>query len=264
MKVIARMIARGNGSTLKRKNAYPILGKAMLWRALTEAKQANFIDDIFIWTEDEELSQITRDCGCHVIPRTREQVFYYGGFSDPNQWGSYMDEYIISKCGTLGDIRVSLNCNYCLMTGEILDKMFVRLMEDRTADTIIPVTKIDPYLFMKNPKTECLFPIWFHPGLDRQDYPQIYRAGGISIKHAKRGIHNFGQRTLYHELPPEYLIDIHNLEDVRLAEYYLMRRMGGKIVLPDDLETGESGTKIKMHLAGKSASEWTGNSTHKG
>jgi len=232
LKVIARMMARGNGSTLKRKNAYPILGKPMLWWSLTEAKKASFIDDIFVWTEDEELAQITRDCGCHVIPRSRDQIFYHGGFSDPNKWSSYMDEYIMSKCGTLGDIRVSLNCNYCLMTAEILENMFVRLMEDRAADTIIPVTKVDPYLYMENPKTRCLFPIWVHPGLDRQDYPDLFRAGGISIRHTKRGIHNFGQRMLYYEVAPEYLLDVHDEGDVKLAEYYLMRRLGGKIILP--------------------------------
>ena len=94
MKVIARMIARGNGSTLKRKNAYPILGQPMIQRALIEAQKAGFIDDIFVWTEDEELAQITRDCGCHVIPRRRDQVYYFAGFSDPNEWGPYMDQYI--------------------------------------------------------------------------------------------------------------------------------------------------------------------------
>lgn len=243
MKVIARLLARGNGSSLKRKNSYPILGKPMLWRFLTEVKKADFIDDIFVWTEDDELARITRDCACHVIPRSREQTFYHSGFSDPNQWGTYMDDFIMSKCGTLGDIKVGLNCNYCLITAEILEKMFVRLMEDRTADTIMPVTKIDPHLYMENPKTGCLFPVWVHSGLDRQDYPDLYRAGGLSISHPKRRIHNFGLRTLYYQVPPEYLLDIHSIEDVKLAEYYLMRRLGGKIVLPEpnrDQEKGDS------------------------
>jgi len=238
MKVIGRMLARGMGSTLKRKNAYPILGKSMLWRALTEATKATFIDEIFVWTEDPELEQITRACSCHVIPRTRDQVFYYGGFSDANQWSTYMDEYILSQCGSLGDVRVSLNCNYCLMTGDILEEMFVRLMEDRVADAIVPVTKVDPHLYMENPKTQCLFPVWAHQGLDTQDYPDLYRIGGIRIQHSKRGIHDFGQRTLYHEVLPEYLLDVHDLEDVKLAEYYLMRRLGGKIVMPETIEEG--------------------------
>lgn len=233
MKVIARMMARGNGSTLKRKNAFPILGKPMLWWSLSEARKVGFIDEIFVWTEDNELAQITRDCGCHVIPRTLEQVFYHGGFSDPNQWGTYLDDYILSKCGTLGDLRVGLNCNYCLITSEVLETMFGKLMEHRNAESIVPVTKVDPYLYMENPKTSCLFPVWVHPGLDRQEYPTLYRMGGISITHAKRGIHDFGQRTLFHEVAPEYLLDVHDLEDVKLAEYYLMRRMGGRIVIPD-------------------------------
>jgi len=122
-------------------------------------------------------------------------------------------------CGTTGDIKVSLNCNYCLLTPEILDAMFVRLMEDRTADTIVPVTRVDPHLYMANPKTGCLFPVWVQPGLDRQDYPDLYRMGGVSIRHAKRGIGSYGLRMLYHEVPREYLFDVHTLEDVHMAEY---------------------------------------------
>ena len=162
MKIIARMMARGNGSTLNRKNAYPILGKPMLWWALTEAKKTDFIDEIFVWTEDEELAQITRDCGCNIIPRTMDQVYYFGGFSDPNGWAAYLDDYIRSKCGTTGDIKVSLNCNYCLLTAEVFEAMFVKLMEDRVADTIVPVAKFDPHLYMENPKTGSLFPIYLY------------------------------------------------------------------------------------------------------
>jgi|GEM_PF-1374767 len=237
MKTVARLMARGNGSTLKKKNAYPILGKPMLWWALTEAKKADFIDEVFVWTEDEELAQITRDCRCHLIPRTRDQLFYFGGFSDPNGWASYLDDYIQSKCGTTGDIKVSLNCNYCLLTAEILEAMFVKLMEDRVADTVVAVTKVDPHLYMENPKTGYLFPVWVQPGLDRQDYPDLYRMGGISIRHSKRGIGSYGLRVLYHEVEPEYLLDIHTLEDIKLAEYYLMRRLGGKIVIPHQEKT---------------------------
>ena len=233
MKVIARLMARGNGSTLKRKNAYPILGKPMLWWSLTEAKKAEFIDEIFVWTEDEELARITEECGCHVIPRTKEQVFYHAGFSDPNDWGPYMDEFITRKCGSLGDVAVSLNCNYCLMTGDLLETMFRILMEHRTAEAIFPVSRVDPYLYMKNPKTSCLFPVWVHPGLDRQEYPDLFRTGGISINHRNRGLENFGQRVIYHEVKSEYLLDIHTLDDVQLAEYFLMRRLGGKVVLPN-------------------------------
>jgi hypothetical protein len=190
------------------------------------------------------MAEITRDCGCHVIPRTREQVFYFGGFSDPNRWASYLDDHIQATCGTTGDIKVSLNCNYCLLTPEILNAMFVRLMEDRTADTIVPVTKVDPHLYTANPKTGYLFPVWVQPGLDRQDYPDLYRMGGISIRHAKRGIGSYGLRMLYHEVAREYLFDVHTLEDVHLAEYYLMRRMGGRVIM--DEKRRQDGVVLSM------------------
>ena len=234
MKVIANMMARGTGSTLKRKNAYPILGKPMLWWSLTEARKADFIDEIFVWTEDEELAQITRDCGCKVIPRSKDQVFLHGGFSNPREWSSYINAYITSQCGTSGDVQVRLNCNYCLMTAEILERMYIRLMEDRMADSIVAVSRVDPHLYMENPKTGRLFPIWQCDGMDRQEYPDLFRASGIVLVHDRREVSHATTVRLYQEVAPEFLLDVDSLEDVRLAEYYLMQRLGGAITLSED------------------------------
>ncbi len=233
MKVIAKMMARGSGSTLNRKNAYPILGKPMLWHFLSEIKKTKFIDEVFVWTEDEELANVTRECGCHVIPRTREQVYSHGGFSDPDQWSQLMNDYIRKKCGSDGDIRVTLNCNYCLMTAEILENMFDRLMEDSVADSIVAVERVNPHIFMENPKTGYLFPVWKQVGLERQDYPDLYRDSAINIIHVERELRNTKLMRLFHVVDPEYLLDVDDSSDVKLAEYYLMRRMNGRIVLPE-------------------------------
>ena len=231
MKVIARLMARGIGSTLPRKNAYPILGRPMLWRFLKEIKKAAFIDEIFVWTEDSELADITNECDCSVIPREMDQVFYHGGFSDPDQWDEEINQYIIDQCGTLGDIQIFLNCNYCLMTADILEDMFDRLMESHDSFHIRPITKIDPSLFMVNPKTGYLFPIWVDHRLHQNEYPDLYRICGIVMHFPERALNN-ANKVIYHEVAPEYLLDVDSVEDVRLAEYYLMRRMGGKLVLP--------------------------------
>jgi hypothetical protein len=217
----------------------------MLWWALTEAKKASFIDEIFVWTEDDELAEIARECGCHVIPRSRDQLFYNGGFDSPAEWGEHRNSYIVSKCGTLGDVRVFLNCNLCLITAQILEEMFLRLMQDEKATRIYPISKVDPGLYMKNPKTNALFPIWGDPALDQQHYPDLFRRGGTGIVHAKRAGKKGGKRVIFHEVDAEFLVDVHDLEDVKLAEYYLMRRLGGKISLPTLSENVEEDDHVK-------------------
>jgi len=47
-------------------------------------------------------------------------------------------------------------------------------------------------------------------------------------------------QSTYYEVPAKYLLDVHNLEDVELAEFYLSKRNPPRwIVDPDKLSTDE-------------------------
>jgi CMP-N-acetylneuraminic acid synthetase len=223
-------MARGEGSTLKRKNAYPILGKPMLQWCLEEAKKAKFIDHVFVWTEDDELKQITKDCQCEVIERYRDEVHYHGGFSNPNDWGQartdQIEEFLWETSNHRNnsiDIQVDINCNYCLMPGSILEDMYRVLMEDMTAEIIYPVSKFHGDLFQ--PYNGMLFPVWHCQNLPKQQYPPlVLRGSGISITHKLRQEEHVELRSIYHTVKAEYLLDVHDKEDIELAEYYLSKR----------------------------------------
>lgn len=240
MKVVGRMMVRGMGSTLKRKNAYPILGKPMIWWTLSAAKEAGWIDDIFVWTEDEELAGIAGECGCSVLRRTKDQLFYHGGVEKKGNWLRHYDEMISAACGGVVDVVVNLNCNLCLLTADILEEMFKKLVAHPTATKIFPVTKVRPNLYTKNPTTGTLFPVFADSSLPPEEFPDLYRFGGTIIVHWERAKRmKIPRRFIYHEVSPEYLVDVHDLDDVRLAEYYLMRRLGGRVELPARLHSDE-------------------------
>lgn len=222
MKVVAGMIVRGEGSTLKGKNTYPVLGKPMLQWCLEAAKACDWIDHIWVWTDDEKAKSITETLGCVVIARSRDQLYYHGDTSNPIEWKKDREDKIVSSIGTLGDVRVSLNCNLCLITPELLYQMYVKLMEDPIAGNVVPVYPIDPYLFTENQGR--LFPVFHQFGLDRQGYPPLYRMGGIHIEHTKRYESKVSLKTVHYVTKKEYLLDVHTLEDIRLAEYYLIKR----------------------------------------
>ena len=230
MNIIASFMTRGMGSTLPRKNAHPILGKPMLQWALEEAKKAKFIDHIFVWTEDDELKRITESCGCNVLERDRDEVFYHGGFSNPHDWSQektdQIEEFLWDETHHKNnhiDIHVHLNCNYCLMTGSILEEMFRVLMEDRTAGEVFPVSPFHGDLFQ--PYNGMLFPVWHCQDLPKQQYPPlVLRGSGISIVHEERKEQQVELRNIYHTVPMKYLLDVHDKEDVELAEYYLSKR----------------------------------------
>ncbi len=240
MKVFARVIVDMIGFGAHGQNTHLILGKPMLLHVLEEIKRADFIDEIIVLTDHHEVTEIARTSACHVLPANKPHADFHGGFHSLSSLGKPANDYIKERYGDILEIQVYLNSNYCLMTAEILEDMFVKLMEDRIADSVVPVTRIDPHLYMENPKTGSFFPFWEHSSLDRQDYPDLFRSGGIRIIHPGRAVAAYSQRVICHRVDPEYLIYVDSPEKVRLAEYYLMRRMGGSIVIPEDQDTHQA------------------------
>lgn len=221
MKVIARMLA-------PEQAAAPIFGKPMMQWLLEEARRTNFIDAVFVLTGDKETAEIARASDCHVVFRDSGGGTGETGFRSRDQWDRDLHEAMYARCGSLGDVRVFLDYRSCLLTAEILEDMFVRLMEHMVADEIVPVSPVAPYLMIENSKTGGLFPLWVYYGLDRQDYPPLYRAGSVRIRHMLR---SGNLRLLHHEVSPECVLQVSEPEDVGLVEYYLALRSGGRIVV---------------------------------
>jgi CMP-N-acetylneuraminic acid synthetase len=225
MVVVGKMMVRGEGSTMNRKNVRQVGGKPMIFWALKNALDSGVMDEIFVFTEDEEVAKITTALGCSVVERPREMLYYNSGFSNPNEWIQFLDQQIIEKIGSAGDVVVSLNCNICLLKGETLRRMYVRLMEDELAEVIFPVVEIEPHLYMENPMTGYLFPIWDDPGLDRQKFPKLFRRIGVSITHAKRASETILRRKLHHEIPYEESLDLHSETDLIIAEALMKKTL---------------------------------------
>ena len=225
MLIVGRMMARGEGSTLKRKNFREICGKPLIYWSLKNAISAGFMDEIFVFTEDKDIASIVHELGCRVIERPREMLFYHAGFSKPGDWDQYQSEKLLEITGAAPDISVSLNCNICLLKGETLRQMYIRLMEDELAGLIYPVVEVEPHLYMKNPETGYLFPVWEDPGLDRQKFPQLFRRVGLAIAHRKRLEDTPYWKYMYHVISFQESIDIHSVDDVKVAEMFLKEQL---------------------------------------
>ena len=179
------------------------------------------------------MAKIALKYNCHEASLDKLQVDFHGAFVDLDCYKFAVNEHIKGKYGNILEIPVYINSNYCLITADILEEMFVKLMEDRIADSIVPVSRIDPHLYMDNAKTGSFFPFWEHSSLDRQDYPDLYQSGGIRIIHPGRSVSAYAQRVIPHLVDQEYLLHVDSLEKAQLAEHYLSLRMGGSIVFPE-------------------------------
>jgi len=223
-RTVAVIHARGSGTSMFRKNVYPLLGVPLIEHFLLEMKRAECLDEICVWTEDAEISEITKRCGCIPLQRPRAMLHYQSGFSTRDEWDRNIEIQIVEKLGKLPDLHVSLNCNYVLFSAQSLDVMFNELLKKEGAHIIYPVCRAEPHLYMVNPNTNWLFPVWDHSGLDRQLFPQLFRRIGISIFYPARWKYKGPMNEAFHVVPVSEGWDVQCEEDVEYAEFALQKR----------------------------------------
>lgn len=232
-KNIALIWARGNGSSLPRKSVYPILGKPLIYYILKAARESGIIDRLYVFTEDQEITDITINCGWQVIPRQEHMIEYSHPNFDIEEINLYQNQAILRDLGAHPDIvekgRITpyvkgifhFNCNHCLITAKTIQGMYNKL-NDSDASRVCLATRVDPHLFILHGEAETPFPIWHQQGLDRRNYPPIYRlypdANYIRIDQLSI---NPGQIT--YQIPKEEALDVHDINDIKLAEFYLSR-----------------------------------------
>ena len=223
--VFAHITLRGGGSTFYRKNLYQLYGKTVLQHALELCQQAGFVDEICVWTEDEEAKEVARSVGAHPLNRPRSMVHYFNGLHCVPDWNENRCRQAQELAGGTGDIQLNLNCNNFLVKPETLRAMFTRLTEDPEAMRITALRQIVPGLCLVNPNNGYLMPFWNDPHTPEAEHPPLFRMVGASIADAVRQ----GQgktRSLYQEVSVEEGFDFQTEEDVPLAEFYLGRRLG--------------------------------------
>lgn len=253
MKVFAVISARGISGGLPRKNLYPLLGRPMLDYALEALRESRVIDRTYVFTEDDEIARVTEAAGGVVVPRTKDQLFYAGGFSPPSAWAEHIRSFIERDLGPPQSwVSVNMNCNLCLVTGETIARMFFTLMEHDSATQIEGVTRVEPHLFTVNPSTGLLFPVWHDPGLDRQQYPPLVRTVGIGVLHHQRQSWGTHPKRLCHEMPPWEALDVQTEDDVEMAEYFLSRRGRSRGTRPASAPRAPAGVD-RVHAAVPSA-----------
>ena len=67
--VVAIIPARGGSKRLPRKNIYPFNGKPMIGWTIKAAKASNFINDVYVTSEDEEILNLSKSLNSKIIKR---------------------------------------------------------------------------------------------------------------------------------------------------------------------------------------------------
>jgi N-acylneuraminate cytidylyltransferase len=118
MKVIAIIPARGGSKRLPRKNIYPIWGRPLLHWSIEAAKNSKYISEVWVSTEDPEISKVAAGAGASIHKRnpalSKDHVYKMEAVRDAV---SYIEDNFHEA-----NIYISLQANSPEITSDILDR----------------------------------------------------------------------------------------------------------------------------------------------
>lgn len=241
-------LTRGTGSVHsqhERRCLWEICGKSMIQRVLETVLASRYINKVVLSSEDEKILEVGRKIdGVTIIPRQMHTVFnvprnYGSGVyqrerprslnsSEPliyTDYRLYCHWYLKEYESYVTDIEIEAPANEPMGTTKSVDKLIEAFFLDEEAKgghTFYPVM---PYIYMINPITKRPFPLIKDLGLDRQKYPPLYRSGPFSILGNPLKTTYDGPKLAHIIISPEEGLDVHDEEDLYLANCFMKRRL---------------------------------------
>jgi hypothetical protein len=136
--ISALMIGREGSVGFPGKNVYPVLGKPLMVYPLLAAKNARFVDNVFISTDSEKIKAIGRSHGAAIINRPPElctkealgeHAFVHGY------------KYIREQTGSDVELIVLLFCNAATILPQTIDEGIKILREHPEYDSAVTVSR---------------------------------------------------------------------------------------------------------------------------
>ncbi|NVK42156.1 MAG: acylneuraminate cytidylyltransferase family protein [Oceanospirillaceae bacterium] len=225
MKRIAFIFARGGSKGLPGKNLKPLMGKPLIEYAVECALKSDFIHEVYVSTEDDDIRRIALKLGVKVIDRPM-----YLASDTSAEWLSW--QHAIKWVFNLGnkfDEFVSLPVTSPLRSVEDVNDA-IKMRETSNADICIAITPASrsPYFNMVKKIEGNYVELVNPPRSDvhrRQDAPCIYDITTSVYVSTPNYILNsmglFDGKVASIEVPKERAIDIDDIYDFMLAQYIL-------------------------------------------
>lgn len=237
---------RGCGSH-GRRCLWDICNKPMIQWVLEAVKGSKYVNKIAIITEDKEIRDVVEKLGVLVIPRAsytakdyprdyrvgffrrdKPRSLVYEFLKAPDNLIAYGAWHLLNLEGYHMDIRVLLDANRPMVTTELIDKIIEVAFAIPQATFVSTVCFcIDNWFFINYEKSH-VFPIFSEP-FDRQEKFPIGRFGGVDVQLTPSQLDSHGGIAVPYPVSEETALDVHNKEDLFLAQCYMKRRLeGGK------------------------------------
>lgn len=218
-KIISIIPARGGSKGFIGKNIKPLNGKPLICHTIEESLKSQYLDAIFVSTDDIAIAEVSKNCGANVIERPDELATDNSPTIDAIY---HAIDIIKSDCNP--DIVVLLQPTSPLRNANDIDAA-IELFLDTDCDSVISMCKVEhsPYWCFEI-NNEILQPLFGDKYLKmrRQKVPDVYRPNGAiyisTIKNLYKNNGFYCDKIVPYIMPPERSIDIDEKIDFKLAE----------------------------------------------
>lgn len=227
MKIYSIITARGGSKGIPRKNIKILNGKPVVAYSIEASISTDLIKNTYVTTEDEEISEISKQYGAEIIKRPQKLA---------EDTSSSVDvvlhslEYLENN-GKLPDFFVLLQPTSPLRITEDIENA-IDLFIENECDALISVCEIDHSSMLSlSLKNEFLVPNCDEEFLTkrRQDLPTYYSPNGaiyITTPESLRKNKTFiPEKTIPYVMPKERSVDLDTPFDLKLAEFLLKKKL---------------------------------------
>jgi N-acylneuraminate cytidylyltransferase len=225
---IAFIFARGGSKGLPRKNIKLLNGKPLIQYSIETARSSNEIDDLFVSTDDREISEFVKSLGVNVIERPNVLAT-----DESPEWLSWQHAVTWVK-NNIGEFNqfISLPTTSPLRSVEDVNLAVAKLKSSQS-DVCIAVTPASrsPYFNMVKMNDKGFIELVVAPEnnvIRRQDAPEVFDiTTSVYVTTpdfimSNKGLFSGNISCIY--VPKERAVDIDDIYDFMLAESILEAR----------------------------------------
>ena len=227
MSIVAFIFARGGSKGLPGKNIKTFSGKPLIAWSIEQAKQVQSIDRVIVSTDSNEIAKIAKDYGAE-IPFLRPKDI---SEDDSPEWKAWRHalSFLLETEGKMPDIMLSIPATAPLRRVVDIEEC-LSLYQKGDTDVVITATDShrNPYFNMVKDTEDGNVDLIIRPKeklYRRQDAPIVYDMTTVAyVMNPQFIMYNesiFDGRTKAVKVPLETSIDIDNIFDFKMAEFFL-------------------------------------------
>lgn len=218
-KVLGVILARGGSKGVPRKNVLDLAGKPLIAWTIEAALDAEYIDDLILSSDDDEIMSVAREHGCQV-PFRRPEALARDDSTSIDALLHALDEtpgydYVVLLQPT-SPLRTAADINAAVRACTVHDAP--------ACVTVTPAEEPPQWMFTLD-ANQHLSPLFDDVPLRRQDAPDVYVLNGAVYVARVEWLRE--TRTFLHEdvvavpMPRERSVDIDAPVDITIAEALL-------------------------------------------